>query len=93
MLDVMAGSNWSWMIQAIMSQRENLNQIQQIWDKMIGRHRLSMKHVYDSLVDYLSRVSWRFLMYHNLAKHRVMFTFWMMCMVNFPPNIDSADLV
>jgi hypothetical protein len=66
----------SWILKAIIHQREALTQIQG-WQQMQGK--TITKKVYTFLrIDY-PMVDWRVTMYGNIARHRAILIFWLAC--------------
>jgi hypothetical protein len=76
LLTMPVSNSCSWIWKVILKQRDTLLQIQG-WEHMKGK--MITRMVYKLLrVDYPS-VAWKVTMYHNFARPRAIFTFWLAC--------------
>lgn len=84
LLTTKIGNAWSGIFQNIMRHRDNLNQIQQLWDNMLCSQKFSIQKFYTILVEDDIKVPWRFLMKNNLVRPQTLITLWMLCHGRLP---------
>ncbi|KAK2421853.1 hypothetical protein QL285_032436 [Trifolium repens] len=70
--------NASWIMKAIMKQRDGIHQIQ-MWNEMINAPKFCMKKMYLAIHDRSQIVTWRTLFYGNLARPRALVNLWLAC--------------
>ncbi|CAK8536039.1 unnamed protein product [Lathyrus sativus] len=78
--DVMASNiriNSSWIMKNILSRRNLINQVHQLWDDSLLKKKFSMMAVYKVFIDDQVRVSWSHLLRHNGALPRAILTLWL----------------
>ncbi|MEM5332393.1 hypothetical protein VSR34_38880, partial [Paraburkholderia sp. JHI2823] len=69
-MDAIGGTNWSWVINNIMKQRDITTHVAQTWDKMLAGSNFSMKDMYKALIDDNNQVPWRHLISKNNVRPR-----------------------
>ncbi|XP_058734201.1 uncharacterized protein LOC131605930 [Vicia villosa] len=62
-----------------MDTREELQQHQQLWDRMLSQNRFKMNLMYAAMNDNENLVDWRSIFHKNLARPRANFITWMLC--------------
>lgn len=83
-MEAVAGKNSSWIIQRIMTLREDIQQYNHVWDKMISTSRFKMSLMYTAILDNMERVKWRHLFRQNAARPKALHTNWMACHEKLP---------
>ncbi|XP_058771340.1 uncharacterized protein LOC131644745 [Vicia villosa] len=69
----------SWILKDIIVRREDVNQLQQIWNDMQYKRKFSMKKLYDHLLNAENNVNWSHIIQHNAARPRVVVCLWLVC--------------
>ncbi|PNX94562.1 ribonuclease H [Trifolium pratense] len=70
--------NASWIMKAIMQQREDIRQ-NQVWIEIFNTPKFKMKKMYMAVHDRAQKVVWRTLFYGNVARPRALITLWLAC--------------
>ncbi|XP_058747184.1 uncharacterized protein LOC131620196 [Vicia villosa] len=68
----------SWMLRAILNQRENLEGMQ-AWNAQMCARKFCKKKIYNGLLKNAETVPWRKIFYDNEARPRVVFITWLVC--------------
>lgn len=69
----------TWIFKQIMQQRENINNIQVIWDQMCNNKNFHIKIIYTNLKRQDPEVPWSRLMQDNTRRPREIMTLWLAC--------------
>ncbi|XP_058726565.1 uncharacterized protein LOC131597923 [Vicia villosa] len=70
--------NSSWVVKRIMDTIEDLQQHQQLWDRMLSQNRFKMNLMYAAMNENDNLVDWRSIFHKNLARPRANFITWML---------------
>ncbi|CAK8532362.1 unnamed protein product [Lathyrus sativus] len=63
----------------ILLQRENIGNMQMVWNEMVQAGRFIGRRVYANLLPATPNVVWAKLILHNRARPRAIYTLWMIC--------------
>ncbi|XP_058766071.1 uncharacterized protein LOC131639605 [Vicia villosa] len=78
-MEAKISQNSSWVMKRIMDTREELQQHQQLWDRMLSQNRFKMKLMYAAMNDHENLVDWRSIFHRYLARPMANFITWMLC--------------
>lgn len=67
MMKVNIRPNNTWIMKVILQQRENITQVQNLWDQMLNKSKFHMKTMYANLRDDEQDVARRTLLYNNVT--------------------------
>ncbi|GAU49943.1 hypothetical protein TSUD_408380 [Trifolium subterraneum] len=70
--------NTSWIMKAIMKQRDTILHTQ-VWHEMMSARKFNMKKMYLTIHDNSQSVAWKTMFYGNLARPRALVTLWLAC--------------
>lgn len=77
-MEAIIPKNASWIMKAIMQQREGIHQ-NQMWPEMMETQKFSMKKMYLAFHDQSQSVAWKTLFYGNMAQPRALINIWIAC--------------
>jgi hypothetical protein len=77
-MEAIIPKNASWIMKAIMQQKEGIHQ-NQIWLEMMETQKFSMKKIYLAFHDQSQSVAWKTLFYGNMARPRALINLWIAC--------------
>ncbi|KAH1264861.1 hypothetical protein GmHk_01G000690 [Glycine max] len=69
----------SGIFKTILLQRDNIRNMQNVWNEMLQSGRFIGRKVYGNLLPDTPNVVWAKLILHNRARPRAIFTLWMIC--------------
>ncbi|XP_058742594.1 uncharacterized protein LOC131615108 [Vicia villosa] len=78
-MDTVINSSASWIMKAILQQRENIVSYKQVWDKLLCCTRFNSSQIYNAMIDDGSRVVWRHLFVNNRDRPKAIHTTWLAC--------------